>query len=583
MERCTLRGRQRRFPRHLLMSSSIVLLLLLLAIQSAFPQLPSTKRYWITFRDKGTSAQVQTGSDAAQRLSISERALWRRGKVLPAGKLTDELDLPVDPAYIEQVRSTGATIRSTSRWFNAISAVMSVEQLRIVRTLAPVSAIEPVVIFLKKQPERESLPEASSLHKKTEKIVFEYGPSFTQLNGIKVVDVHKRGINGTGVIIGMIDDGFSNHAVHPSLKNIKLLAEYDFIQRDTNTSRAPGEYAGQGNHGAGTLSVVGGFEDGKLIGAAYGASFILAKTEIDSVEIKVEEDLYVEALEWMERQGADIVSTSLGYIDWYVYGNLDGRTATTTKAARIAARKGVLLVTAMGNEGSNKLGSLIAPADADSIVSVGATVAGGTLASFSSTGPTADGRVKPEVVAQGVNVYAMYGESGYRYVNGTSFSTPLAAGVAALILSSDLTLTPMQIRERMIRTAVPVLSDSLRGRTVPNNYYGYGLLDATAATDEHRVNIPERFALLTNYPNPFNAGTVIIVDAPASQDVELAIYDLLGRKVRSLFTGRMIPGENRFFWNASADDAGSRLATGVYLCRLTTSTSILSVKMLYIK
>ena len=583
MERCTLRGRQRRFPRHLLMSSSIVLLLLLLAIQSAFPQLPSTKRYWITFRDKGTSAQVQTGSDAAQRLSISERALWRRGKVLPAGKLTDELDLPVDPAYIEQVRSTGATIRSTSRWFNAISAVMSVEQLRIVRTLAPVSAIEPVAIFLKKQPERESLPEASSLHKKTEKIVFEYGPSFTQLNGIKVVDVHKRGINGTGVIIGMIDDGFSNHAVHPSLKNIKLLAEYDFIQRDTNTSRAPGEYAGQGNHGAGTLSVVGGFEDGKLIGAAYGASFILAKTEIDSVEIKVEEDLYVEALEWMERQGADIVSTSLGYIDWYVYGNLDGRTATTTKAARIAARKGVLLVTAMGNEGSNRPGSLIAPADADSIVSVGAVTAGGTLASFSSTGPTADGRVKPEVVAQGVNVYAMYGESGYRYVNGTSFSTPLAAGVAALILSSDLTLTPMQIRERMIRTAVPVLSDSLRGRTVPNNYYGYGLLDATAATDEHRVNIPERFALLTNYPNPFNAGTVIIVDAPASQDVELAIYDLLGRKVRSLFTGRMIPGENRFFWNASADDAGSRLATGVYLCRLTTSTSILSVKMLYIK
>ncbi|MEX2089926.1 MAG: S8 family serine peptidase, partial [Bacteroidota bacterium] len=421
------------------------------------------------------------------------------------------------------------------------------------------------------------------LQKRGGTAVPEYGTSFVQLNSINVVEVHAKGITGQGVIIGMIDDGFSEHRVHTALRNINVLAEYDFIQRDENTMRAPGEYSGQGNHGAGTLSVVGGYEEGKLIGAAYGASFLLAKTEIDSVEIQIEEDLYIEGLEWLERNGADIISSSLGYIDWYTYADLDGKTATTTNAARILARKGILLVTAMGNEGTyrnaqtRETGTMIAPADADSILSVGASFSDGEKAGFSSTGPTADGRVKPEVVAQGVSVYAMYGEGGYTFANGTSFSTPLAAGVAALILSAHPELTPMEVRARMISTARPI------DAPVPNNFTGAGMLDALEAVGFIFSTVPDEFVLFHNYPNPFNAGTTIVFGAPGVHPVELVVFNTLGQRIRTLFRGVSRPGENRIVWNDGRDDAGSTVATGLYLYRLITPASVLSGKMLYLK
>jgi len=559
-------------------------------VSSAFAQTMVAQRYWITFSDRGEVPGRGTGSVDAYALGISDRALWRRAKVLPADRLIDELDLPVAPSYIDGVRRTGAVIRATSRWFNAVSAELSATQRATVQSLPFVASVSPVAVFRKNRPEVSLERHSTPLLKRQSTSALDYGSSLAQLNSIGVVEVHNRGINGSGVIVGMIDDGFNNLRSHPALKNIKVIAEYDFIQRDSSTSVAPGEYPGQGGHGAATLSAVGGFESGKLIGAAYGASFILAKSEIDSVEIRLEEDLYVEALEWMEQLGADVVSSSLGYIDWYTNSDLDGQTATTTKAARIAARKGILLVTAMGNEGNYRdprtqsTGTMIAPADADSIVSVGAMSVDGMLASFSSTGPTADGRVKPEVVAPGVNVYAVAGASSYGYWNGTSLSTPLTAGVAALVLSANPDLTPMEVRARLTGTARQFKDGSPRTESYPNNFYGWGIVDAArAVVKPGPPEIPNQFVLRNSFPNPFNGTATIIVDAPSAQQIELAIFTVLGQKVRTLFKGYSAVGENRFFWRDGLDDAGVRVTSGVYICRLTAPNSIASTKLVFIK
>jgi hypothetical protein len=305
-----------------------------------------TQRCWITFRDRGPSLGL--GATDPKALGISDRALWRRSKVLPADCLIDELDLPPAQAYLDQLRSEGIVIRSTSRWLNAVSAELNVTQRASIANLPCVSSITPVPVFFKQQQEGGQLLQGPMLKKESIASI-DYGESYAQLNALKVPDVHARGITGSGVIIGVLDDGFNAHRTHPALKNLRIIAEYDFVQRDSNTSRAPGEYSTQGSHGASTLSEIGGFFNGRLVGVAYGASFILAKTEIDSVEIQLEEDLYVEALEWMERLGVDITSSSLGYCDWYTWPDMDGRTPTTSRAARIAARKGVLVVTAMGN------------------------------------------------------------------------------------------------------------------------------------------------------------------------------------------------------------------------------------------
>ena len=444
---------------------------------------------WLHLTSKTASV---TGTTPA-KLGITERSLWRRSKVLPPDQVVDVLDLPVDEAVVRHIRSTGARIRGISRWLNAVSVEASPAQARALASLPSVERITPVAVYRRRVDDPGPVSPDMSLEKRNSESSLDYGNSFTQLNLINVIPLHDAAINGHGVIVGMVDDGYNNHRVHESTAANRVLAEYDFIQGDANTSVGPGEDPGQGDHGMYTYSALSGHRGGALIGPAYGSSFLLAKTEITATETQIEEDLYVQGLEWLEQQGADIVSSSLGYIDWYTYAQLDGNTAVTTQAARIATRKGVLLVTAMGNEGwyqsgnSGPTGTMIAPADADSIISVGAVSSGSLLASFSSTGPTSDGRTKPEVVAQGVGVVCALPSSSTRYtaVNGTSLSTPLTAGVAALVLSAHPNLTPSEVRDALIATAVQINDGTLKSAAYPNNFYGHGLVDAFEAVLYH--------------------------------------------------------------------------------------------------
>ncbi|HRX52541.1 MAG TPA: S8 family serine peptidase, partial [Candidatus Krumholzibacteria bacterium] len=250
---------------------------------------------------------------------------------------------------------------------------------------------------------------------------------------------------------------------------------YDFLNDDAVVDNEPDDPATAHNHGTATWSNVGAHRPGVLVGPAYGADFALAKTEDVAGEYPQEEDFWVAGLEWLEGLGVDVVNSSLGYSNWYVFADLDGNTAVTTRAADHAAALGVVVVNSAGNARANSWGHIIVPSDGDSVIAVGAVDADGVVTYFSSPGPTADGRIKPDVSARGLqNSTAGAGsDDAYSSASGTSLAAPLVTGVAALILERQPGLTPLQVREALRATADHAL--------LPNNDIGWGLIDAHAA------------------------------------------------------------------------------------------------------
>lgn len=437
-------------------------------------------KIWIYFTDKRISSRQEYRLRLDEvRARFPARTLRRRAKVRAEGDLFDFRDLPVNRMYIDAVISTGARHRATSRWLNAVSVEATPDQIREVARLPFVRAVNALVAYRKTYRERiERI--APSGHERLRQMFdlepFDYGPSYAQADQISVIPLHLLGYSGAGAIVCMLDTGFDRH--HEALVGIDLIAEHDFINDDDNTQNEPGDPYGQDEHGTATLSVLGGFSNGNLIGPGYGASFLLGKTEDTSGEYPQEEDWWVEGIEWADSLGADIVSSSLGYIDWYTYPDMNGDSAVTTRAADWAAQNGIVVCNCMGNEGPAS-GTMLAPADADSIIAVGAVDQAGVIASFSSRGPTYDGRTKPEVCARGVSAYMVYpGDStAYASGSGTSFSTPLIGGAAALLLEIHPEWTPMQLREALLNSA----SQS----SAPDNDYGWGIPDLFAASGVH--------------------------------------------------------------------------------------------------
>jgi hypothetical protein len=310
-----------------------------------------------------------------------------------------------------------------------------------------------------------------------------------------------------------------------------------------------------------------------LIGPAWGADFLLAKTEIREVEIEVEEDKWIAGLEWADSAGADIVSSSLGYIDWYTRGMLDGDTPLCTRAADIAASHGVLVVTAAGNLGIYGDTTLIAPADADSVITVGAVDRYGVRAYFSSRGPTADGRIKPDLMAMGRGVYTVdWGTiGGYAYGDGTSLSTPLIAGLCAQLLEIDPGMGPIEVRG--------ALTASASNSATPDNYYGYGIPDALLAAGIDPPERPGSIVLNGAYPNPFRSNTRFDIFIPEGDPLSVRIYDTRGALVRNLISNRILPWGGNLTWDGR-NDAGRMVAAGLYFMHFRSPRYERTVKVL---
>ena len=534
---------------------------------------------WIYFVNKVNSNK---------KPSVSEKTLLRRSKV-NSNKNYDWYDLNPSDDYINKVLNTGAKLRHQSRWLNAISIECSESELIEISYMPFVKDIQPVNRFHRKN--LEELQPTKNLQKIKSTNDIDYGFAKEQLEQINVHKAHEAGYFGQGVTVLMLDTGYNLD--HPVFDSLNVIAEWDFINDDSITKNEDGQDSpGQHNHGTSTFSALGGYAPGSLIGPAYKANFLLAKTEIFDQEIQIEEDNFVCALEWGEALGADIASSSLGYTDWYVWEDMDGNTAVTTKAVDIATSLGMLCVNAVGNENGNQWNHIIAPADADSVISVGAVNDTSGIAGFSSRGPSYDGRIKPEVCARGVSTACASGNGvSYTSASGTSLSTPLVAGAAAVLLSARPTWTPMMVREALMKTASQPNS--------PDNDYGYGIIDIWAAinVDSLLINgimtpidsllidkpsIPDEFILYQNYPNPFNTTTTIVYDIKELTSVKLDIYNILGEKVNTIVDKLESPGKKKITWNGT-DGNGNPVSTGIYICNLILDEYSFTKKMLLLR
>lgn len=442
---------------------------------------PATDAYWVFFRDKaiGSDAEYQQAL-ANVRAGYSPAAIERRENRGIAAEAFGYTDLPVADSYLSAVQTTGATISFASSWLNAASVRVDGSQLASISSLPFVDHVQPVARFgipaIAAGTEVAAAPTASQTF---------YGNAEAQSSQIGIPAVHSMGITGAGVTIGVLDTGFirTHEAFNQVGHTLQVVAEKDFAFGDNNTTDdVSPNVSNQINHGTYILGVMGAYKPNTLVGAAYGASFLLAKTEVVASETQIEETYWVAGLQWLEAQGADVVTSSLGYIDWYTQADLDGHTAVTSIAAHTATLAGLPIVNAAGNEGHvlPNTSTLIAPSDAELVITVGAVNSAGVLAGFSSRGPTADGRLKPEVLAQGVNTATVLpstvSTTSYTSVSGTSLSTPLVASTVALMLEANPNLTVPQIRQILFSTA-----SRANNPDTANYLEGYGIINAYEA------------------------------------------------------------------------------------------------------
>ncbi len=546
---------------------------------------PDSLYIWVHLRDRGLNrVGLRRALDEASQY-LSARALDRRRR---RGRITGVVgsDLPVSASYVEMLRRTGLRVRCRSRWLNAVSGVVAPSDLTrlaghsFVLRVTPLGRgrrIEPAGRLARPQPSPPTDP--AGFHRRGQEPGPEfYGISYAQNLSLQVPALHAEHLTGAGIVVGICDTGF--RLTHRAVSGLTVLDQYDFVNDDPVVANQPGDPADSDDHGTSVWSTVAGYWPGMLVGPAYEATFLLAKTEDVGSETPVEEDYWIAAVEWMEGKGVDVINTSLGYYDWYSYRDIDGDTAPITVAADAAVARGVVVVTSAGNEDIGLPPPdpdympihyyIGAPADGDSVIAVGATNDAGRRASFSSHGPTFDGRTKPDVMALGVGVACAqpaWGDSGLTlYGSGTSFSSPLVAGVVALVLEAHPDWGPVQIREALRATA-DRSHNNVAGE--PDNDYGWGYVQGADAKDYGEV--PQDSAEIVrffNYPNPFptpsSPTTTFHCVVTEVSKGRILIYTQAGTLVRVLSVEAKSDTTVEAVWNG-LNESGRLVAPAVYL------------------
>lgn len=432
---------------------------------------------------------------------------------------------PVAPSYLRQLRALGVTPIVHSRWLHAVSARLTAAQRARIRPQPFVRDVRPVA-------EGTVGSTARSLQSRTAPLTGQLplGASAAHLSRINAVGPLARGLNGHGVRVGFLDAHFQGFR-HPALTHLRA---HDRMLGLRNFA----EGRQGGNHGAGVASVAVGYAPGTLIGPAHGAQVLGASTEYTSFERNVEEDYFVAGLEWLHRRGADVVNVSIGYNtfdegqDSYTPEDLDGDTGVTTRAVDRAAQLGMSVVVSAGNSGCATPDScwyyVNTPADADSVITVGAITPDSSLASFSSRGPTADGRIKPDVVVPGTKVVAAWKDGGYARLGGTSFASPQVTGIVAQMLQVNPALSPMEVRRLLRQTASQA--------DHPDHRKGWGVVNADAAIRAAerlaRATPPSSLIVEPPYPTPADSQFTVPIRAPQNTStVRFSLTTPLGEPV----------------------------------------------------
>lgn len=537
---------------------------------------------WVFFEDKGlTTSEARSAALETARLDLHPRALERRRLRRSAAGVVDLRDIPVHEPYVRAVLATGCSLSIESSWLNAVSVRGTLAQFRSIAQLPCVDRIEPVrrgtLVGDRPDGGAPATPDAGRPFAGAPASLLDYGLTEGQLEQLNLIALHDLGFTGAGVLIGVLDTGF--HRGHEAFNQpghvIDVVLEHDFINDDDFTGIEPGDPSAQHNHGTMVLGTIASYLPGVLIGGAFDASFILCKTEDATDEYMQEEDFYVAGLQFIEANGADMATSSLGYDDWYTQDQLDGLTAVTTIAVNVATSNGLICITAAGNNGNDEdptTSSLMAPGDAFEVITCGAVWPTGEIVDFSSDGPTADGRVKPELLARGREVYTICAHQDTNCTTdtgGTSVATSLMASMVACVIQVQPTWTPATMRARLFETA----SDFLAHGTFDSLYVrGYGIPDAVLAalgsTGTSSIPPVTRGHLLEqNAPNPFRPTTMIAYSVPRNGGVQLSVFDVTGRLVRQLVGQAQATGRYEVTWDGR-DAAGRPVSSGIYFYRL---------------
>lgn len=417
--------------------------------------------FFVSFTDKPLAEQP-----ALSPRAIEQRAKWKID--------INQLDYPVYAPYVDSLRHAGVEICHTSRWMNGATCRMStdqaaqVEQWRFVASVQQTREDEvPSTMYNVRCTKHSLHPTPYTVHPTP------YTIHHTPYSLLNLTPLHQAGFEGQGILMAICDGGFTNANTLPCFRQELALGHFDF------TDDADPFYGAEGTHGLACLSTISALTD-SYHGAATRAQYYLMRSEEMHSESPKEMDNLIAALEKADSLGVNIFSVSLGYFyfdnpEWNLsHDMLDGSTTRLSIATTIAARKGMLVCVAAGNEAQSDWHKICVPADADSILSIGAVTATGEMSTFSSYGPSADGRVKPEVCAQGVQTALIAPDGTVVQSNGTSFAAPTIAGLAASLWSALPNENAMQIRQRII-------DSSDRALTPDYQQFGYGIPDAWKA------------------------------------------------------------------------------------------------------
>ena len=476
---------------------------------------------------------------------LSQRALDRRTRFqIPL----DISDVPVDESYINQIAGSQAiTYLGKSKWLNAVHIQGLETDIQNLGTLLFVDHIEYANKSLNPplRPATDFTRNITPIQNR--RTTYNYGAGANQINMMHGEEMHTHNYTGQGVLLAVIDAGFIDVSTaslfqHLFLDN-QVVDVYNFLDKDTNVY----QYSG---HGSGVLSTIAANDDGQFVGTAPDVSVALYISEDVSQEMPIEETYWAEAAERADSLGVDVINTSLGYMTFdrpeynYTMDDLNGQTAFITRAANAAVSKGINVVVSAGNSGLRPWYKIGFPADSPSVITVGAVDDARNKAGFSSTGPTADGRIKPDVMAQGEGT-TVYWSGNIQQGNGTSFSSPIMAGMVACLVQANPNKTPAEIKQLLLS-----ISDRYN---LPDTDYGYGIPDFSL------INFSEIKELNTYnriYPNPIK--DLLFVRSNHAENYTL--YSVSGKVIMS---GSVPP-------NQGIPVTG--LATGIYFININQHT-----------
>lgn len=518
--------------------------------------------YWIEFTDKNNTGY--TIDDPMEYLSV--RAIERRIK---QGIAIDSLDLPVSRIYIGQVLQHGDSLVHASKWMNGITVKTQSSDFML-RTLQL-----PFVRYVQlTKPARQNKSATDKFYEPTVKSGYSsiadsiyYGPSFYQVNQINAGYLHDLGYRGQGMIVAVLDAGYYNTDIYPAFDSLwfynRVLGSRDFVNPTE-------DFYSTNYHGMSVLSCMAGVIPGELIGTSPEASYWLLRSEDASSEYLVEEDNWIVAAEFADSVGADVINSSLGYATFddpemnHDYSDMDGSTTRVTRGADIAASRGMLVFSSVGNEGNDPWKYLIAPSDGDHVIAVGAVDRQGVPASFTSYGPASDGDVKPNVTALGRNTFLQKSDGTTGFSNGTSFSCPVMAGAATCLWQANPDATVQQVKKAIEQSAhLYPASDSL---------LGYGIPDLKTADFILKSMIhPDSLFSWNIYPNPFSSRLVLRKPDPSvAEDATISLFTVDGKLLHQI----KIPVTSEITLDNLQD-----LPAGLLILRIETAQETTTVKL----